>query len=63
MDANSPLGAEGVPYELESFTQLAVVPNYPAMQDYDRVLLSKSEEKPLAHRREFPVDHAVVTFP
>jgi hypothetical protein len=62
-DANSPLGAEGIPYELESFTQLGMVDNDPAVQDSGQILLPKSAEKPVVRRREFPVNNAVVTFP
>ena len=62
-DANSPLGSEGIPYELESFTQLGAVSDDPAVQDNGQVLLSKEQEKPVVHRQEFPVNNAVVTFP
>lgn len=58
MDANSPLGSEGVPYELEGLP-----PDGPAVQDNGQVLLSKSAERPAAHQRESPRNNAVVTFP
>jgi murein DD-endopeptidase len=63
MDANSPLGSEGIPYELETFTQLGVLPDDPAAQDNGQVLLPKSAEKPAVHQHEFPVNNVVVTFP
>lgn len=63
MDANSPLGSEGTPYEFETFTQLGVAPDDPAAQDAGQVLLPKSAWKPVVHRHEFPLNNAVVTFP
>jgi len=63
MDGASPLGAEGIPYEVETFTQLGVVAEDPDMQDNGRVLLSKTQQKPVLHEREFPVNNAAVTFP
>jgi murein DD-endopeptidase len=63
-DANSPLGAEGIPYELEMFTQLG------ALDDEASAVLDKGEAwrptnppAPVVHRREFPVDKAVVILP
>jgi murein DD-endopeptidase MepM/ murein hydrolase activator NlpD len=61
MDANSPLGAEGLPYALASFTQGGTLHDLSGLDD----------GKPWAgetapgtiHRNEFPVDNAVVTFP
>jgi murein DD-endopeptidase MepM/ murein hydrolase activator NlpD len=63
MDANSPLGAEGIPYEFEGFTQLGMVPDDPEVQDNGQVLLPKTQEKPVVHQGEFPLNNAVVTFP
>jgi murein DD-endopeptidase len=63
MDANSPLGSEGIPYELDTFTQLGSVPEDPALQENGEVLLPKSAEKAAVHQHEFPVNNAVVTFP
>lgn len=60
---DSPMGSEGIPYELETFTRLGVVADDPAAQDNGQVLLPKTQEKPVVHRREFPVNSAVVTFP
>jgi murein DD-endopeptidase len=62
MDANSPLGAEGLPYELETFTQLGVVEG-PAVLDSGQAWRPKTQEEPIVHRREFPIDNAVATFP
>ncbi|HXY52720.1 MAG TPA: M23 family metallopeptidase [Terriglobales bacterium] len=63
VDAASPMGSEGIPYELETFTQLGVVGDDPDVQDSGRILLPKSQEKPVIHEREFPVNNAAVTFP
>jgi hypothetical protein len=54
---------EGIPYELETFTELGVVADDPDIQDNGRVLLPKTQEKPVVHAREFPVNNAAVTFP
>ena len=62
-DTNSPLGAEGIPYEFEDFTQLGMVPDDPAMQDNGQALLPKTQEKPVVHPGEFPLNNAVATFP
>jgi murein DD-endopeptidase len=55
------VAAEGIPYELEAFTQVGVVANP------DQVLAGQAwipeRQTPTAHRREFPVDNAVVSFP
>ena len=62
MDANSPLGAEGLPCELDGFTQLGVGAG-PALLDSGQAWRPRSEETPAVHRQELPVDNAVVTFP
>jgi murein DD-endopeptidase MepM/ murein hydrolase activator NlpD len=62
MDANSPLGAEGIPYELETFTQTGLVEDQ-AVIDSGQAWRPKTQAAPVVHRREFPVDNAVVTFP
>jgi hypothetical protein len=62
MDANSPLAAEGLPYELETFTQLGVIDD-PAVLDSGQAWRPKTQVGPVVHRREFPVDKAVVGFP
>jgi murein DD-endopeptidase len=62
MDANSPLGAEGLPYELETFTQLGVIDD-PAVLDSGQAWRPRTQGAPVVHRREFPVDNAVANFP
>ena len=62
MDENSPLGAEGLPYELETFTQLGVIDD-PAVLDSGQAWRAKIPVAPVVHRRESQVDNAIVTFP
>ncbi len=62
MDANSPLGAEGLPYEIDGFTQLGVSAG-PDMLGSGQAWRPRSQEAPTVHRQELPVDNAVVTFP
>jgi murein DD-endopeptidase len=63
MDANSPIGAEGIPYEFEGFTQLGSVDDEAAVLDAGQPWRPKTQATPVVHRREFPFDNAVVTFP
>jgi murein DD-endopeptidase len=63
VNANSPFESEGVPYELDSFTQLGTVPDDPAAQDTGEILLPKEKEKPAVRRDEFPLNNAAVNFP
>ena len=62
MDANSPLGAEGLPYELESFVQAGVI-DQPDKFEAGEGWRPAGNSAAVVHRREFPVDNAVVTFP
>ncbi len=62
MDASSPLGAEGLPYELDSFTQLGLIDD-PAVLDSGEAWRPQIQVAPVVHQREFPVDNAVATFP
>jgi hypothetical protein len=62
MDSSSPLGAEGIPYELATFTQLGVV-TVPGSLDTGQPWKPDSEEGPVVHKHEFAIDYAVVTFP
>jgi murein DD-endopeptidase len=62
VDANVPLGAEGIPYVLDGFSQLGISPDPDAM-DAGAAWKSEPGAASVAHRREFPVDRAVVTFP
>jgi murein DD-endopeptidase len=62
MDANSPFGAEGIAYELQTFTELGVVAD-PAALDAGQAWRPKFGERPVVHPREFPTDRAVLVFP
>jgi len=61
-DANSPLASEGIPYEIETFTQLDVLKNSSVLDD-GSAWQPKPGTKPIVRRREFPIDNAVITFP
>jgi murein DD-endopeptidase len=61
MDANSPMGAEGIPYELETFTQLGLLDD-PEMLDTGQSWRPTVKASPLVRRLEFPLDNAVLTF-
>jgi len=63
MDSNSPLGSEGIPCEFASFTQLGAVNGQDAELDAGQPWQPKTQTAPVVHRREFPFDKAVVTFP
>ena len=63
MDSNSPLGSEGIPWEFASFTQLGDVNGQDAELDAGQPWQPKTQAAPVVHRREFPFDKAVVTFP
>ena len=62
VDANSPLGAEGIPYVLDRFTQQGISPDPDAM-DAGAAWKPKAGATAVVHRSEFPVDRAVVSFP
>jgi murein DD-endopeptidase len=60
MDANSSMGAEGLPYELDSFIQVGLAQPQPANPlDWQ----PRIHDQPVVHQREFPVDKARVTLP
>jgi murein DD-endopeptidase len=61
-DGNSPVGSEGIPYELERFTQLGILGDQEAVLDNGQAWQPKAQEKPVVHRAEFPVEKAVVNF-
>jgi len=61
-DTNSPMAAEGIPYELETFSQLGVIDDS-AVLDAGQPWQPKPNEKPVVHRGEFPIDKSVLTFP
>jgi murein DD-endopeptidase len=63
VDANSPFGSEGIPYELESFTELGVVTDSATLDAGQASWQPKPGETPVVHPREFPADKAVVVFP
>jgi hypothetical protein len=63
MDSNSPLASEGIPYEFASFTQLGDVTGQDSELDAGQPWQPKTQATPVMHRREFPSDKAVVTFP
>jgi murein DD-endopeptidase MepM/ murein hydrolase activator NlpD len=62
MDTNSPMGAEGLPYAFEGFTQIGVIKSAEAV-DEGKAWQPESAEKPSLRRYEFPIDNAVVGFP
>src|SRR5438093_6623175 len=55
--------AEGIPYELETFTQLGVVTDLSEVLDpRGKGWQPKIEGKPVVYRQEFPGDNAVASF-
>jgi murein DD-endopeptidase MepM/ murein hydrolase activator NlpD len=60
-DANSPLGAEGIPFAFTAFTQTGVMPDLSPLDTGRPWRPARSES--VVRRGEFPVDGAVVTFP
>jgi hypothetical protein len=62
MDDNSPLGAEGMPYELTDFTQKGTVNSAETLLESAQPWHANPEDQPVVHRQEFPVNNAVVTF-
>jgi murein DD-endopeptidase MepM/ murein hydrolase activator NlpD len=62
VDANSILAAEGVPYELKSFTQIGAVQNLDAFLA-GRAWRANTDAPSESGRSEFPVDNAVEAFP
>jgi hypothetical protein len=63
VDANSNLAAEGVPYELRSFTQIGTVQDHDALMDGRQVWRAGVGVPLKRTRNEFPLDNAVVAFP
>ena len=62
MDANSPLGSEGLPYELARFTQMGSLDGAEAALDSGQSWQPKPGGGAVSHDREFPVNSAVVAF-
>jgi hypothetical protein len=60
-DANSPLGAEGIPYTFTAFAQTGVMPDLSPLDTGTPWQPASTES--VAHRGEFPADRAVVSFP
>ena len=58
-DGNSPLGAEGLPYVLESFEMQGVLPSKKLLVEGGWKPSSPTEKR----RLEIPIENAVVTFP
>lgn len=65
VDANSGLASEGIPYELESFTQTGLIEaqQEDAVLDAGQAWTRPVAEPPSDRRRELPVKNAVVSFP
>jgi murein DD-endopeptidase MepM/ murein hydrolase activator NlpD len=61
MDANSPLGAEGIPYHYTSFTVTGVVADPDAL-DQGKPWPRPVKDAPTVRHRQFPVDNAVIDF-
>lgn len=61
-DGNSPMASEGIPYELQVFTQLGVLGDQEAGLDKGQAWQPKTQERPVVHRAEFPIDKAIVNF-
>jgi hypothetical protein len=62
MDDNSPLGAEGMPYELTEFTQTGTVKSAETLVESGQPWHANPEDTPIVHRQEFPINNVVVTF-
>jgi murein DD-endopeptidase MepM/ murein hydrolase activator NlpD len=63
MDANSPLCSEGLPYEIDSFTQLGVADDPDKVLETGKFRNPQDQQPPVVHRRELPGDRAIVAFP
>ena len=61
MDANSPLGAEGVPYALAAFSETAVLPDLTGL-DSGAPWRPAPDLRPVRRRDEFPRDNAIADF-
>lgn len=62
VNANSPLAAEGVPYEFEAFAQMGLVSG-PEILDKGEPWHPEPGKAPLNVHNEFPLNNAVVSFP
>ena len=61
-DAASPMASEGIPYEIETFTQKGLVPD-PELLDKGQAWQPGTGDTQLIHHREFPVNSAVISLP
>ncbi|MBS0378528.1 MAG: M23 family metallopeptidase [Proteobacteria bacterium] len=61
-DGAAPLAAEGIPYEIEDYTQLGVALDPDAL-DRGEPWQPGVHDTLVTHHREFPADNAVVSFP
>jgi murein DD-endopeptidase MepM/ murein hydrolase activator NlpD len=62
VNANSPMAAEGIPYEIASFTRLGVLEDAKAL-DAGGVWRPKAQTTPVFIQNEFPVTDEVLDFP
>jgi len=61
-DGASPLAAEGIPYEIEAYTQSGIALDPDAL-DRGEAWQPGVNDKLVTHHREFPANNAVVSFP
>lgn len=59
VNANSPFGAEGVPYVFESFEVQGILPSMSELGNWKLPPTAKADKR----RKEIPTDNAVVRFP
>jgi murein DD-endopeptidase MepM/ murein hydrolase activator NlpD len=62
VDASSPMAAEGIPYELASFTRLGVLEDATAL-DAGEPWRPKTQTTPVVIHNEFPMNEAILDFP
>jgi hypothetical protein len=61
VDGPSPMAAEGIPYEIATFTQRGTVPD-PALLERGDAWRPGGDDKQVVHHGEFPVNNAIVDF-
>jgi murein DD-endopeptidase MepM/ murein hydrolase activator NlpD len=61
VDGPSPMASEGIPYEIETFTQQGVVPDAEAL-DKGQAWQPGTGDTQVIHHREFPVNNAVISL-
>ena len=62
VNANSPMAAEGIPYELASFTWLGVLEDAKVL-DAGEPWRPKAQTTPVVIHNEFPINEAILDFP